>query len=79
MQPYVGHIFISENIGYEMYVAWCTGGFISHYSLFQNISSLIQLYDKLKLVFEMSFIGEVNPLYAPLFPLILLLDKYKSV
>ena len=53
--------------------------FLSHSSLFLNISSLIQPDDAFKLIYKRSFIGVVYPLYMLTFPLIALLEIYKYI
>ena len=53
--------------------------FLSQIVLFRNISYLRQSDEKLKLVFENSFLKAVHLSYMPQFPLLVLLDKHKSI
>ena len=52
---------------------------ISHSSLFQNIFSLRQSDDLLRIIFVTYFIGDIYHSYTTPFPIILLSEKYKYI
>ena len=65
--------FCNEHLGFKVYAVWHSQLIVMKYFC------LSQLNDKLKLFFNISFIGAVYTLWLHPFPLMLLSDKHKSL